>query len=141
MANFTTEAAVRLKFQVNDTAWAPSSLVTASIDDAHDAILRGLDPGVDTESPEDGLVLGETLLAGAHLLRSLASKDAVQQKEVTVAGQHIATGKRFASLMALGARVEEEAWRTLEPYLRGRDGITLAVLTDSTPVLGEEGES
>lgn len=137
MANFTTESAVRLKFQANDTTWAPSGLVVASITDAHDEIMRWLDPSVNIQSPEEGLVLGETLLAGAHLLRSLASKDAVLQKDVMIGGQRVETGKRFAALMALSAKVEEAAWQTLEPYLRDREGTVLAAVTDSAPVLGE----
>ena len=141
MANFTTEAAVRLKLQVNDTVWVLSALVTSSIGDAHEAILRRLDPSVDTESPEDELILGETLLAGAYLLYSLASKDAVEQKQVTVGGQRVETGKRFDALESVAKLTETQAWDTLAPYLAAQPETALAGVTDSVPVLGEEDES
>ncbi len=136
MSNFTTEAKVREKFQVNDTAWSSPALVTSSIDDAHIAVLRALDPEVDTETPDDGLVLGETLLAGANLLRSLASKDAGGQAEIVVGGQRLSRRQRFASLMTLGERAEREAWEVLEPYVAGRPVVCPGVVTDSVPVLG-----
>ena len=138
MTMFTTEAAVRLKFQVNDTAWAPAALVNDSIANAHAEILRRLDPATPVEPPAEALMLGETWLAGAHLLRSLASKDAVQQKDVVVGGQRIETGKRFAALIALSERAEREAWAALEPFLLAVPAERLAAVTESTPVLGRE---
>ena len=96
--------------------------------------MRRLDAGVNTETPEDGLVLGETLLAGAHLLRSLASKDAVLQKDVMVGGQRVETGKRFVSLMTLSDKVEEAAWEALEPYLRRVEAEAPAAVTDTNRV-------
>ncbi len=139
MAAFTTEDAVRLAFQVNDSGWTPTALVLSSIDEAHEAILRRLDPAADTQSPAAGLVRGETLLAGACLLRSLASKDAVLQKDIVIGGQRIETGQRFAALMALSAKVEEDAWQTLEPFLLGPAGRCPASVTGTVPVLGEGG--
>ncbi|HPO12063.1 MAG TPA: hypothetical protein PLI09_01355 [Candidatus Hydrogenedentes bacterium] len=136
MAAFTSESAVRLKFQVTDTASVPQDLVLKSIEDAHEEIVRCLDPAVDQTSPEETLVLGETLLAGAHLLKSLAAKDAVQHKEVVVGGQRVDTGKRYAALMALSNQSGEQAWETLRPYLRESSGAVEAVVTDTTPVLG-----
>ena len=138
MASFATEDGVRLKFQLNDSTLVSSDLVNASIDDAHTEILRYLNPVFDTETPESALVLGETALAGGHLFRSLASKDAFDQKQLTIGGQRIESGKRFGALTTLAALVEELAWRFLEPYLRDRSGGTAAGTTDSVPVLGEE---
>ncbi len=138
MANFTTESVVRTKFQVEDSTLVPSSLVTASIDDAHDELMRFLDPEVDTGNPEDGLVLGETLLAGAHLFRSLASKDAFDQKHVSIGGQDIAEGDRFAALTETADKAETQAWAMLEPYLAAAPTRTPADTTESTEVLGEE---
>ena len=137
MAVFTTEEAVRLKFQVNDTGWVPAALVAACINGAHEEILRRLDPALDPDDPEDALVLGETLLAGARLLESLASKDAVKQEEVVVGGQHIETGKRFASLMAMASKVEKEAWYVLEPYLASQPDQSVGQVTDTMPVIGQ----
>ena len=136
MANFTTESAVRLKFQVEDTVHVSSALIAGSIDGAHGEILGLLDAGVDTEQPGENLVLGETLLAGAHLLASLASRNSASRAPVTVGGQRIDGGKHFAPLMALASRAEREAWRTLAPYLSARPGAAPGGATDTLPVLG-----
>ena len=137
MANFATESGVRLKFQVEDTTQFPTTLVEGSIDDAHDEMLRWLDPDVDTQSPPTGLVVGETLLAGSYLLTSLASRSAVERQQVVVAGQRIESGDRFSSLIAMASRVEKQAWRTLDPFLAARPGRVLVDTTDTVPVLGE----
>jgi len=137
MANFTTESEVRLKFQLSDTTLVPSSLITQSIDDAHAELLRYLDPAHDTESPEDGLVLGETLLAGAHLYRSIGSQEAFGQKRGTIGGQRIEEGARFASLMAVATLTWDQAWSLLEPYLTALPARTVAGVTTTTAVLGE----
>ena len=137
MANFTDETTVRLKFQANDTSIIPTTLVTASISDAHEEILRRLDPIYDIPSPEENLILGETMLAGAHLLHSLAASDALNQKSITVGGQRIEGGNRFASIMTLADHAEREAWHMLEPYLLPQPSHTTAAVTDTIPVLGE----
>jgi len=138
MANFTTESEVRMKFQLINTTQVPSDLVAAGIDDAHTELLRFLDPDVDTGSPEDALILGETLLAGAHVLRSLASSDAVQQKHLVVGGQRIEEGNRFQSLMAMAEQASRLAWEALEPYLLAGPPRYVGAVTDTTPVLGED---
>lgn len=137
MAVFSTESAVREKFQVTDTALAPAGLVERSLADAHEEILRWLDPGVNVESPPAGLVAGETLLAGAHLLRSLASKSASAFREVRVGGNQVVTGGRSVPLMALAAQAEQQAWEMLGPYLKPVDGSDGALATDTLAVLGE----
>jgi len=137
MAAFSTESAVREKFQVTDTALAPTGLVERSLSDAHEEILLRLDAGVNIENPPAALALGETLLAGAHLLRSLASKSASVFREVRVGGNQVVTGKRSAALMGLAAQAEQQAWETLEPYLKPVDGVEAALATDTLPVLGE----
>lgn len=138
MASFAVEAAVRRKFQLEDAAVVSAELVQASIDDAHLLLIARLDPEVDTVSPPDAVVLGETLLAGACLLASLASKDAAEQRELTIGGQRIGPGKRFASLMAMSSKAERRAWEALAPYLAAAPGETPARVTDSQAVLGAE---
>jgi len=138
MANFATETEVRDKFQLTDTTLAPAALITTSIDDAHEEILRLLDPAYDVPTPDAALVSGEVLLAGAHALRSLASKDAAEQKHVSVGGSRIDSGKRFDVLMAMAASAEERAWQTLEPFLLDRTSRQVADVTETTPILGEE---
>ena len=138
MSSFAVEADVRLKFQLNDTTLVPSALITASIDSAHAEVLRFLDPTFNTASPAVELVHGETLLAGSYLLRSLASKDAFEQKQLAVGTQRIDAGKRFGALTAMASLAEQNAWYVLEPYLADRPSEGPAKVTDTTPVLGEE---
>ena len=136
MANFSTEADVRLKLQLNDTALVPTDLVNTSIDDAHELILRRLDASVDTQNPEPGLVAGETMVAGAQLLLSLAVKSAFAQKDVSIGGQRI-DDDRFSSLMTASTSLELFAWQLLEPYMTPLASRTLADATETVAVLGE----
>lgn len=137
MPNFATESDVRLRFQLNDAALVSEDLIGASIDDAHGEIERFLDADVDVDPPEQGLVTGETLLAGAYLYRALAAKDAFQQRHVTIGGQRIEEGERFRALMAVAALTEKQAWFLLEPYLTSQPVRLVIDCTETTPVLGD----
>ena len=117
MAAFTTESAVRDKFQLTDTTLVPSALVTGSINDAHEIVLRFLDPVFDVPSPDAEVVLGETLLSGAHLLRSLSSSEAFTQKRLTIGGQRIDVARRFEALNDAADSAEEQAWH--DAFLKG----------------------
>src|SRR6185436_10814442 len=117
MAGFTTEARVREKFQITDTTLVPASLVTRNIDDAHLILLRFLDPIYDQPTPADTVILGETLLAGAYLMRSLASAAAFAGRKITIGGQRVEPSGKRESLNAQADAAEAEAWRTLEKYL------------------------
>ena len=109
MAGFTTEALVREKFQLNDAALVPASLVNRNIDDAHLILLRFLDPVFDLPSPAAAVVLGETLLAGAYLMRSFAPGSIFAQKKVTVGGQRVEPAGKAEALNAQADAAEEEA--------------------------------
>lgn len=135
---FTSETLVRERFQAHDTQAVPQALVLAAIGDAHTELLRHLDPAHGAEPAPDGLVMGETLLAGAHLLHALASGDALAQRRVAIGGQRIEEGQRFAALMAVAARAERRAWETLEPYLRAVPARRILDATETIPVLGEK---
>jgi len=137
VANFATEADVRLKIQLEDTELASAALINARLDDAHREILQRLDPSVDPGVPPDAVVAGETLLAGAFVLASAAARTSANRVEVRVGGQRIETGQRFAALMTLSEKFEGEAWRVLAPFLKSQPGRNLAAPTDSVPVLGE----
>ena len=138
MAVFTTESAVRDKFQLTDTTLVPSALVTGSIDDAHEIVLRFLDPVFDVQSPDAEVVLGETLLSGAHLLRSLASSEAFTQKRLTIGGQRIDVARRFEALNDAADSAEERAWHVLEPFVLARPASKVADVTDTTPIVEED---
>jgi hypothetical protein len=137
---FTSETLVRERFQAHDTTAVPQSLVLAAIDDAHTELMRHLDPAHAAEPAPDALALGETLLAGAHLLHALASGDALAQRRVAIGGQRIEEGQRFAALMAAAARAERRAWEMLEPYVRAVPARRVLDATETIPVLGERGD-
>lgn len=136
MAAFATEADVRLKFQLENTATVPSALVVESIDAAHADVLRVLRDN--PPSPEAEVIRGEVLLAGAYVLRSLASREAAEQKQVTVGGQQVSTNGRFDLLLTAARVAEEKAWSVLEPYVVPRPTQACLAASDTTPVLGEE---
>lgn len=131
---FATETMVRQKFQMTDSAWAPASLLNDAIQQAHTEILRRLHPDSPIDPPADALLLGETLLAGAYALHTMAAKDVLQHKEIVVGGQRLTTGNRFAALIALAERAEKQAWAALEPHLIPITGAPAARTTDSMPV-------
>lgn len=137
MANFTTEADVREKLQLGDPAEVPDALLTRSIDDAHVLIVRRLDPKKAVDPTDAELVLGETLLAGAHALRSLAAAAARKRRRVTVGGNRIEPSERDQRLHRLADAIESQAWDVLEPFLRWRVRKTILRLTETQVVLGE----
>lgn len=137
MALFATEEDVRLRFQLNDTQVAPAALVLACIDAAHEELVRRLDPVFGVDPVQSAVVVGETLLAGAQVFRALAGKDAADQRQVTIGGQHLDAGRRFDALMATAKASEEKAWYVLEPYLKARPVTLPAAGTDTVAVLGE----
>jgi len=121
MATFATESDVRRKFQLEDTVLTPPALVEGSLNDAHTELLRYLAPEY-LAGGDAGLVLGETLLAGAHLYRSLAARDAFEQRAVTLGGQRLESGARYDALLGVAVLTEASAWRILEPYLAAQMG-------------------
>lgn len=131
---FTNESDVRLRLQVPEAAQAPADLILASIEDAHAFLLPFLAPDVDVEDPPRLLARGEALLAGAMVLRALASRDAVAQKQMTIGGQRIEAGARFAALQTASKAVEAEAWETLAAFLISRECPQI-LLSDSQPIL------
>ena len=138
MSALTTETRVRAKFQLLDTTLVPSDLIEAAIDDAHTELLRFLAPDVDLETPEEALAMGETLLAGAHLYRTLGSKDAFDQKRLAIGSNRVEGSGRFDSLLAIAMIVEKQAWYLLEPYLGECASRCPCSVTVTQPVLGEE---
>jgi len=138
MAIFTSEAAVREKFQLTDTVLVPTTLITVSMDDAHELVLRSLDPAYDVPSPEAAVVLGETLLAGSQLLRSLASSEAFAQKRLSIGGQKIDVAKRYEALSEAADTAEAQAWHVLEPFVLATPAEDIADATDTTPILEED---
>ena len=136
MAAFTDEARVRLQFQLQDTVAVPDALITQTIADAHDAILARLRTEY-TMNPPESVVLGETLLAGSHALLMLASRDAFEQKQVTIGGQRIESGNRFDALLAMAERAEDRGWEVMAPYLVPIPWGPVADVTNREAISGE----
>ena len=137
MANYATEADVRLKFQLENTDAVSTALITSSIDAAHDQLLRHLRDEFATASPEADVIRGEVLLAGAHVLRSMASKEASEQQQVSIGGQQVSTNGRFGLLSTAATMAEEKAWDVLAPYVNAHAARDVASATDTVAVLGE----
>ncbi len=134
MAAFATVDAVRLRCGV-DEATAAEELVTASLDDAHARVLARLTPEAAVEPVAEMVVTGESLLAGALLLRTLASRATAERRLVKVGGQSVERGKQGTELMALADRFELEAWELLAPHLAPAPAHPVVQSTASTPVL------
>jgi hypothetical protein len=138
MAEFTDETNVRLKTQLNDTARVPAALVAANVTDAHSAVLRKLDPVYDVDPADDDLVRGETLLAGAYLLRSVASGAAFSARDLRLGDRYIEEGGRHAAMLRMADRFETEAWEVLGPFLLPATDWFQADATPTTEILGEK---
>lgn len=134
---FTTETDVREKFQLTDATVVPAALITRNIDDAHTVLMRYLDPAYDVPTPDAAVVLGETLLAGALLLRSLASAAAFTRKRVTVGGQRVEPVNKDAALEVRARSAEAEAWEALEPFLLRQPAGKVGDATDTVPLIEE----
>lgn len=137
MANFTTETRVRDSFQLHNTTRVPSALITQCIDDAHIEILRVLDESVDTVTPEAGLITAETILAGAHVLRSLSWSHAAEQQHLALGTTRIEEGNRFRELLDAADIAESQAWYMLEPYVAAAQDMPVAASTDTVPIIEE----
>jgi hypothetical protein len=136
MPAFTTEVSVRLHFHLHDTAVAPAELLARAIETAHARVLARLDPAVDAENPPLPVAVGETLLAGAQVLESLAHKSAQGQRIVVVGGQRVDPGQEFSALLAAADRAERHGWGALAPYLWPVAPDTPLLVTEGSPVLG-----
>jgi len=133
---YATEAQVRVRLQLNDTESAPDALITACLEEAHDELLRFLDPAYDMAPIEAAVVTGETLLAGARVMRALAAGDAARQQDLQIGNHRIRPSGRAEVLSTLAAMMEKDAWYMLEPYLTALAPQVPAKATDTTPVLG-----
>ena len=139
MANFTDGTRVRLKTQLTDTGKVPEDLVTRSIDDAHAEILKRLDPAYDVTPPDENLVRGETLVAGAYLLMSLASGAAFDIRGLRILNETVGETSKHKALIALADRFEKEAWEILADFLVPQEGGAdfQSGVTESGEILGE----
>ncbi len=127
MPPFALEAAVRLKFRLEDVSEASSELIEASILHGHNDILARVREDI-VAAPPESVVIAETLLAGAALLRSLAARQALEKRDLRLSGHQFTTGQRFPALLETASAAELEAGRLLTPFLKCGVGLTPPVL-------------
>ncbi len=138
MTPFTTVEQVRGKFDLPGEDDLPDAPIEQSIADAHRDVMA-LIAGAHASPPVDeAIILAETYLAGAHLFRTLAAREAFDQQRVAIGRQRVEEGARFRSLLAIAAAAEAEGWRWLAPFAEAWSSRKLARPTDSKPVLGEK---
>ncbi len=135
MPTFATEDDVRLKFQLSENA-ASSELVADGLLQAHLCVLVRLDPAANTELEAERLRDGEALLAGALVLRALASGWATERRNVSLAGQRLDTGARGPALCEAAASAEYRGWERLAPVLLRLPAPLPSLTTDPMPLLG-----
>jgi len=139
MPAFTDEERVRSRFLLPDAETLLPETLEPFIEDAHTVLLGELDPAFAEVDPAPlALVLGETLLAGARMLRAIASYEAQHRRSVRLGSQTVQPGGRVEALREAARQADEEAWLLLAPYLRPRAVRRPAAATDSQPVLGGE---
>ena len=120
---------MRVKFQLDNLAEVTTELIEASIEHAHSVVIARIREEY-LEAPPEPVVVAETLLAGAALLRSLSSRLALDKREARLAGHQLETGKRFPAILAVADAAEAEALELLKPWLRhGAKTETPALLT------------
>ncbi len=136
MASVATEEGVRARFQWSEED-VPESLITLAIEDAHNRLVRALTAESWGETPASGVVLGETLLAGAQVYRLLAAREAFDRRDVRVGGQESVGIGRFEALSRTATALEDEAWAVLEAFTRMHEGRAPMSASDTVPVLGE----
>ena len=137
MGTVVLESEVRLRTQANDTVAVPTALVDVAMEDANTVLVQHLAADAYDAPVDDLVVLGETLLSCALLLRSLASSAAVSGESVRVGGQSLERGKRFAELQRAAAGFEAEAWDVLAPFVAAPPGEAAMSVSESQPVIGE----
>ena len=113
---YTDETRVREHSGLGDATAVPAELVARAIEDAHETVLRDLDP-VWLGSGDAVLALAETEIATAFLFRSLAGRAAGLGRELRT--MHLRTGEvaRAPVLLRLAEDEEARGRGRLGPYL------------------------
>ena len=139
MAAFTSEVLVREKFQSTDTSLVTVAAVAAAIDDAHTELIARLDPAYDTVPRRMVSCSGKRSSRARTCCMPWRRAMRLAQRAVTIGGQRVEGGARFAGLMAMARQAERHAWERLSPYLLDIPTQAVARVTDSQPILGENG--
>ena len=113
---FTDRDRVRLYSGLSDSGRVSDELVDQRIADAHADILRDLLPEY-TASTDEMLVLAETELSTAYVLRSLALASAYTERDHRSGDLTLRQRGRSAALAARAEVEERRAWGRLLPFL------------------------
>ncbi len=116
---FTDETLVRNHSGLTDDDAIPSDLVERSIADAHAVIVAELDPAY-AESDDEVLVLAETELATAFLLRTLAGNKAGLGRDLSTMHLRIQELGKAPELRAQADDEEKRAWGRVGKFLKTR---------------------
>jgi hypothetical protein len=116
---FTDETLVRNHSGLTDSDAIPSALFTRNITDAHAVILAELDPAY-ADSEDEVLALGETELATAFLLRTLAGNKAGLGRDLSTMHLRIQELGKAPELRAQADEEEKRAWGRLAKFLKTR---------------------
>jgi ATP-dependent protease HslVU (ClpYQ) peptidase subunit len=113
---FTTEADVRNHLGGIGTDVVSSDAIDQAIDEAHEDLSRDLKEEY-AGSTDAVLAQAEMELATAYLLRSLASREALEENEIDSPMLRVGSGKKFAHLTARAEYEECIARGRLAPFL------------------------
>lgn len=128
---FTDEDTIRTHTGWQNTDLVPSGLITQRIENAHAALLLEIDPAYQ-ESTDALLILAETELATACLLRSLATEAGFEDRDLRTANLTMRAGSRVENLRELADVEEASGWRHARPFLkRGTVRIPFRLVTGS----------
>ena len=128
---FTDETTIRTHTGWQNTDLVPSGLITQRIQNAHAALLVEIDPAYH-ESTDPLLILAETELATAYLLRSLATEAGFEERDLRTSNLTLRAGARVENLNELAGAEEASAWRHARPFLRrGTSRVPLRLVTGS----------
>ncbi len=114
---FTNESTVRAHTQLLDDEKFPKELIVGRINDAHSIILRDLNP-IYANSNDQLLILAETELTAAFILRSLAAKSAVDTRQVRLPDVYYRESGKTINLIEASDKEEQSAWAHLAPFLK-----------------------
>lgn len=143
MPDYTDADRVRTHFQFHQTGDDADGLVSEAIAAAEAVLSPQLSAALPPPPGPDDLQFAATLLAGAILLRSLATAEAHEGALLTLGGQRLDSTRRFGQLMARAADAEASAWRLAAPNLAPSPVRKIVAALPTMPIFssGADGET
>lgn len=113
---FSDENLIRIHSGWNNTDLVTASLVAQRLADAHQVLLSALHPDY-LASNDPRLILAETELATAFILRSLATEAGFEDRDIRTTQLTLRAGPRVRNLLELADSEESLAWNHARPLL------------------------